>query len=535
MSALVSTLSAGWTRLSELLARLAAIPERVPRDYAFVASDVAQLHRLCTDPGGPSIDDATWKDLLLGDYCARLSDQTSIFGQHVLYQRLRAGLDDDACADQAARVRTLIQDPARLDALHQACKPLREADKEIATLLYQDAPPPVAWWAGKTWPLPILLLASIGAVIVSPFAWLLTLALCYFLMSNQMRYHDRVEEWQRSMHALQMLLKVGSTLGARGEPTVAESGRINRALSRSPVLALIPGARAYADWFMLDNVNHYFKAIVVVHGNLDYLRGCFQRIAVLEADIALARHLAAAGPAVCWAERRHGRALELKQMVHPLLPQAQPLSLALEGKGAFISGQNGIGKSTLLRTIGLNLVTARAFGFCHAARARVPALPVYSSMQSEDSMFGGESLYMAELRRAKELLAAADGPHPGIYLIDEIFRGTNHLESVSAAASVLDVLAAKGLVVVSSHNLVLAALLEHRLAPKCVRLDAGGRLLLGDGVLAHTNGIALLAKQGFGAQIEGKAGRVFAWLDGYLAHPAGSGGVLAEVETSPKS
>jgi hypothetical protein len=142
---------------------------------------------------------------------------------------------------------------------------------------------------------------------------------------------------------------------------------------------------------------------------------------------------------------------------------AVPLSIGLEGKGAFISGQNGVGKSAFLRTVGLNLVAARAFGFCYARQARLPALPVYASMQNEDSLLGGESLYVAELRRAKEPLAAAHGPRACVYLIDEIFRGTNHVESVSAAAAVLDVLAERGLVIVSSHNLVLVPLLAHRL------------------------------------------------------------------------
>lgn len=100
------------------------------------------------------------------------------------------------------------------------------------------------------------------------------------------------------------------------------------------------------------------------------------------------------------------------------------------GKGAFISEQNGIGKSTLLRTVGLNLLVARAFGFCYARKATVSMLPVYASMQNEDSLLGGESLYIAELQRARELLAAAAGPHRGILIIDEFFRGTNHMESV---------------------------------------------------------------------------------------------------------
>jgi hypothetical protein len=73
-------------------------------------------------------------------------------------------------------------------------------------------------------------------------------------------------------------------------------------------------------------------------------------------------------------------------------------------------------------------------------------------------------------------------------------------------------LAARSLVVVSSHNLVLGPLLAHRLAPwRIVREDAGG-LRLEPGVLGQTNGVALLAERGFGAEIQEKAERVAAWL-----------------------
>ena len=57
--------------------------------------------------------------------------------------------------------------------------------------------------------------------------------------------------------------------------------------------------------------------------------------------------------------------------------------------------------------------------------------------------------------------------------------------------------------------------------------DAQGRLALAPGVLAHTNGIALLARRGFGPEVEASAGKVFDWLSAYLAQPAGSADVLA--------
>jgi DNA mismatch repair ATPase MutS len=143
---------------------------------------------------------------------------------------------------------------------------------------------------------------------------------------------------------------------------------------------------------------------------------------------------------------------------------------------------------------------------------------VRASMQNEDSLLGGESLYMAELRRARELLQAAGQP-AGVCLIDEVFRGTNHLESVSAAAAVLEQLSRHDLVLVSSHNLVLAPLLQTGFDAICIDTTSG-RPVLQKGVLRNPNGIALLAREGFGPQIEGRAAEVARWLSGHLLEPA---------------
>ena len=533
MKACMSHMSAALSALWKLIGPIPS-GDALPRDYPFVASDVAQLQRVRAAPGSAALDAASCADLLLDDYAARLSAGVSIFGQQVLHQRLRTGLAPAARDALGERLDTLLSDPERLDELARDLRALRDADTETAALLFEEAIAPAPWWAGRTWPLPLALAAACAAaMMVTPLAWVAAFGLLYLLLAGQLRHAERVEAWQRKLDALQLLLRTCTILGARTEPLLhgfaadrAAASALNRALTRSPVTALVPGLRTYLDWFMLDNVNHYYRTRALVDSRRELLRACFLRCANLEADIALARHLLAT-PLHSRAKFGAVDVLVLEQAVHPLLPQAQPLSLALKGKGAFVSGQNGAGKSTLLRTVGLNLVAARAFGFCYAAAACVPDLPVYTSMQSEDALLGGESLYMAELRRARELLAAADGAHPGICLIDEIFRGTNHMESVSAAAAVLDALAGKGLILVSSHNLVLASLLAHRLAPWCVAIDAGGKLALRPGVLAHTNGIALLAERDFGGAVQANAGKVFDWLSQYLAHPADGARVLA--------
>ena len=509
---------------------LLAWPDSAPIDYPFADSDIAQLHRVAPT-GDAALDDQTWNDLLLPRYHARLGGGVSIFGQQALYRRLRGGASDAECTEQAERLRALMADPARRTQLEAALRPLRDADTEAAALLFEGQAPAPPAWLRWTWLLPLALLASIAGVILTPLSWLATAGVLYLLIAGQMRYHERVEAWKRALNTLQMLLLASSGVGTRdaSAPAALRDGaqhavKLSHSLARSMFARMSQDGGAYGDWFMLSNVKHYYRSQAIVYGERDFLVGCYLACAELEADLALARTLLASS-AWCWAERSGG-AIEIEAGVHPLLASPAALSVALEDKGAFISGPNGSGKSTFLRMLGLNLVVARAFGFCHARRARLPALPVYASMQNEDSLLDGQSLYMAELRRAKELIAAAEGPHPGICLIDEIFRGTNHLESVASSAAVLDTLAARARVIVSSHNLVLASLLEHRLEALCLGRDADGCLVLAPGVLAQTNGIALLATQSFGAEVEGKAQKVATWLESYLGQPEAGAHVL---------
>ena len=496
--------------------------EREPPAPFFTPEEIGRLHRITAD-SRTELDAQTWQDLLLDPYEEKLAQQTSIFGRQLLHRRLRGGLDDAESAALGERLRGLLDDPARLDALTMALRPLRHAETEVAGLLFDSAVPRAPAWARFTWVLPLLLTLSLGLLVTQPLGWMATLAAVAPLMALQIVYHRRIEAWNQLLNSLQFLLAADGRLAALGGPlpdsfaaSRTEAARLHQRLARPLLFRMIPGAEAYVNWFAAHNIRRYWRTIGAVDAARAFLRERYLQTATLEADVTLARHLQALEH-WCWAERSAPRTLVLEEGVHPLMDAPTALSLALEGRGAFISGQNASGKSTFLRMVGLNLVTARAFGFCYAKRAILPAVPVRASMQNEDSLLGGESLYMSELRRARELLNASGAP-AGICLIDEVFRGTNHLESVSAASAVLESLATRDLVLVSSHNLVLARILAGKFDP--FRIDtASGRPVLAPGVLREPNGIALLATQGFGPDIEGRAAEVARWLNGHLATP----------------
>ena len=523
------SLFAGITKLF----RLALPTPAAAVDYPFVASDVALYQRLVHGEAG-AIDAQTWSDLMLPQYSAHLARGTSIFGQQALHRRLQAPGTVGPAA-RTEQLRALVADEAARQRMQTACEGLRRAECEVSEMLFGPPVAPAPRWVRLLGTLPLLFMVAIVLALVTGWLplWGVAVGLWLVLMAIQMRFHDAAANWQRQLDTTAQLLRAHVLLAGLNDTATAPlrhdaaaAGKLNRRLWQMP-LRTIPGAQEYGDWVMLRNIRHYFASRAVVAAQLPLLRSSFERVATLEADLALARHLAHA-PRFCWAASVTGTArFSLEHAVHPLLGAPVPLSLRVgdDGRGAFISGQNGIGKSTLLRTVGLNLVTARAFGFCYADAAVTPDLPVYASMQNEDALEGGESLYMAEVRRAGELLALARRG-PAIFLIDEIFRGTNHLESASASAAVLDTLAESGCVLVSSHNLILAPLLARRLAPLCVaRVD--GRLQVGWGVLKDTNGLSLLATVDNDGLLAAKAGRVHDKLaDYYLAYPQACESVL---------
>ena len=478
-----------------------------------------------------ALDQQSWRDLLGRQYFDHLSAGAGIFGKQELYRRLRGGVAASARDASVARVKALVEDPARRDMLQAACQPLRDARAEAATLLFDDqavrpAPP---WLAYARW-LPLVLVLAVLLMLFAPqsavqlVSLLTVVPVALALFGLELHFDTAIQAWNAQMTGVFALLAAVGVLGAVDDGITrrlgalrADARRIGGKLVRRTWIPSRVVTELF-DFFTLGRVRHYFKQNRVIGRERALLRDMYMESAKAEADVVLARYLDGAR-VYCWADLSGERGLALDGAVHPLIDGAQPLSLAARGKGVFLTGQNGVGKSTLLRTVGINAATARAFGFCHARQAALPELRIHASIQNEDSLIDGESLYLSELRRARELLATRS-QLPTLYLIDEIFRGTNYLESVSVAAAFLDSLGGQGLVIVSSHNGVLGPLLAHNYdAVHVVRDETDGRLMLREGVLARTNGITLLGSSGFSGEVQANAEKVHSWLSQYLAHP----------------
>ena len=83
------------------------------------------------------------------------------------------------------------------------------------------------------------------------------------------------------------------------------------------------------------------------------------------------------------------------------------------------------GKSTLLRTVGINAVLALAGAPVRAARLRLTPLAVGATLRIQDSLQAGRSRFYAEITRVRQMVDLARGPLPLLFLFDELFHGTN--------------------------------------------------------------------------------------------------------------
>ena len=165
-----------------------------------------------------------------------------------------------------------------------------------------------------------------------------------------------------------------------------------------------------------------------------------------------------------------GPRFEGEAMCHPLIPASRcvPNSLSLDSglQMLVVSGSNMSGKSTLLRTTGVNIVMALAGGPVRAKRLRLSVLRIGATVRVLDSLQAGTSRFYAEIQRLHDIMELAKGPVPVFFLLDEILHGTNSHDRAIGAEAVLRGLIARGAIgLVTTHDLALAGVAE-ALAPR---------------------------------------------------------------------
>jgi DNA mismatch repair ATPase MutS len=155
--------------------------------------------------------------------------------------------------------------------------------------------------------------------------------------------------------------------------------------------------------------------------------------------------------------------MEAQELGHPLIPNDMRVNndTACKNNIFIISGSNMSGKTTFLRTVGINLVLAHAGSFVCAKQMSFYVTQIMTSMRIVDDLNEGISTFYAEIKRIKGIIELAGKELGMFFLIDEIFRGTNSVDRLNGAKTVLSKLDKIGaLGIITTHDLDLCEMVN---------------------------------------------------------------------------
>jgi len=256
-----------------------------------------------------------------------------------------------------------------------------------------------------------------------------------------------------------LLARLGEGLRTEGEPPSARIARLNRLMDYldSRDHALVRVAEIFILWtphlaFKLEEWRRISGAAV---------RRWLTAAGEMEALCSLASH-SFEHPADPFPEFvEEGPWLEAEAVAHPLLAESKAVRNDIKIGGPLrlivVSGSNMSGKSTLLRTLGVNAVLAQAGAPVRAARLRLSPLAVGASIRVSDSLQGGVSRFYAEILRLRQILDLTTNKLPVLFLIDEFLHGTNsHDRRIGAEALVRGLVDRGAIGLITTHDLALA-------------------------------------------------------------------------------
>lgn len=152
--------------------------------------------------------------------------------------------------------------------------------------------------------------------------------------------------------------------------------------------------------------------------------------------------------------------LDFEQVYHPLLNH--PVSNSFTWKNrAILTGSNASGKSTFIKSLAISMICAQSIHLCFARAYTAPKAIIITAMAVRDKIYEGESYFIAEIKSLKRIFDALCEEIRTVCFIDEILKGTNTIERISASTAILSWLAGRNCsVIVASHDIELTELLS---------------------------------------------------------------------------
>ena len=429
----------------------------------------------------PHIDDITWNDLDMDNVFAYANNTKCSAGEEYLYYLLRTPVTEQKTLDERERLihffATHESERVELEVCFQQIGKTRRfsINDYIDLLVTLEKESNVEHYIA-------LCTIPIGLILMTVFEVGVGFAVMLMLLVfDVVRYYKRKGEIQPYLttfsHILKMLdvSKEISQLKINEVQTYVDNiasirkkfkkFRFGSSLLMSTQRETGSLAEAFLDYIRVAthiDLLKFNSMLEEIKRNADTIDELVENIGTLDALISVASFRKSL-PFYSLPELRETKEvfLDVKDVYHPLIVNPVANSIA-ENRNVLITGSNASGKSTFLKTVAINAILSQTIYTSISSFYRASFFQIYSSMALKDNLQGNESYYIVEIKSLKRILSHADEGIPMLCFVDEVLRGTNTVERISASAQILKSLSKKQvLCFAATHDIELTHMLEN--------------------------------------------------------------------------
>lgn len=422
----------------------------------------------------------TWDDLNLNDFFESVDYTASCVGRQYLYHLLHYNrLSEIAGLENI--IRTFSEDNTLRTSVQTDLKKLDSTDAYHIVSLFSMAHPEYSRrFYSLLQILQFLPTLSLGLCIVtSSYYYLIPLCISFFV--NLFLHYRAKAQMQGYFFSVPQLCKLLKQAGRLAENPLYVSidkdiqgvlkslhslrknlSTFNLSLRLESDAAIILYLFAeLANIFFLREVIPVAKAFFLLRGRQSELERVFRFFGLVDVLCSVSQLRDDLPYFTLPEDGKDDETFHVEGLYHPLVENCVSNDITLRGKSVLITGSNMSGKTTFVRAIGLSLLSGQALHTCFARSYRLAATTsLLSAIHMEDSLVEGKSFFLQEVETVKSMLEKSGRGHH-LFLLDELFKGTNTTERIAIAKAVLSALAKQNnIVFASTHDIELASLLN---------------------------------------------------------------------------
>ena len=468
------------------------------------------------------LDDDTWRDLDLDEIFALIDRTTTPTGAQGLFHLLRHPTDNKEILDERERLIdcfSINHNPR--EEVQLALWGLRGMSvRNIPHLLWQPLPEKPAW--AKYIPgLSLVAMIVLGLVLLNVLHVGVLVGLFFVNFVIRVFVKRKIDIFIHSFEQLGDLIGCANKLSLLNCDQIrAIQDSLKANLKNTKKIEKLVLAVQYNDSMaLMDYINSYFlfdvsgfySALNMVRQHVDELRNLYRTVGHLDAMVAIASFRSEYVSHCRPSFNADSSLYRVNDIYNPLLQTPVPNSFRFDGPNYIVTGSNMAGKTTFIKTMGVNAILAQTINTCLATKYEAPLIRVISSIGPEDNLLLGKSYFMAEVESIHRLIGASESNLVHLFIMDEIFRGTNSVERDAMSVEVLKYLAnGKDFVLVATHDMELCKMLkgEYQNIHFQEEIDDDGLTfdyILRPGSSTTRNAIALLQHVGYPECITAKA------------------------------